>query len=197
MAGASDSAWRRPRATSNSPSTPSWPPSAQLTCSVAVSMPRINTSSSTWRTPRWHRRSAGGHPRRQGGLDPGPAGAPTPTAGDHREHPVVGSVGPGRLEPDRHELGPEARRHDVAPLDQHDGVVVLEELAEGEVGHLRGALQAVDVGVVDAEAALVCVDEGEGGAGDGVEHAETGREALRERRLAGAHLAGEEDEVAG
>ena len=43
IAGTSVSAWRRPRVDSKSPITPSWPPMATLTRSVAVSMPRIST----------------------------------------------------------------------------------------------------------------------------------------------------------
>src|SRR5215217_2280201 len=46
IAGVSVSAWRRPLATSKVAITPSWPPIATPTCSVAVSMPRINMAAS-------------------------------------------------------------------------------------------------------------------------------------------------------
>ena len=46
IAGARISAWRRPRDTSNNPITPSWPPIATPTRSVAVSIPRVSTTTS-------------------------------------------------------------------------------------------------------------------------------------------------------
>ena len=58
MAGVSVSAWRRPRATSNNASTPSWPPMAQPTCAVAVSIPRISIARPSPRPPRRCRAAA-------------------------------------------------------------------------------------------------------------------------------------------
>ena len=58
-----------------------------------------------------------------------------------------------RLEAHRHELGAERRRHHVAPLDEHHRVIIVQQLAEREVGHLGQSLQPVDVGVVDPAAA--------------------------------------------
>ena len=54
----------------------------------------------------------------------------------------------------------------VAPLDEHDGVLV-EHLAEAEVGDLAQVLEAVHVEVVQGEAGpLVLADDRERRAGD-------------------------------
>ena len=69
IAGASDSAWRLPRAECDDASTPSCPPMAQPTCAVAVSMPRISTvrptaAASARPAPRSPGRPARGRRRR-------------------------------------------------------------------------------------------------------------------------------------
>ena len=84
----------------------------------------------------------------------------------------------------------------VAPLDQHDAVG-LEQFGERQVGHLVMGRQPVDVGVVQGHpAGRVAVHERERRRGDRLGDADGATEALGERRLAGAHLAGEHDEVA-
>src|SRR5690606_18310168 len=74
---------------------------------------------------------------------------------------------------------------------------LVEHLREAEVERLAQLVEAVHVEVVDGEAAVVDVDEREGGARDPVGDAETATEALHERRLAGAEVSGQDDDVAG
>jgi hypothetical protein len=50
--------------------------------------------------------------------------------------------------------------------------------------------------VVEHGIAVVALFEREGGAGDGLAHAHAVTEALDERRLAGAEVTGQQDEVA-
>ena len=85
---------------------------------------------------------------------------------------------------------------DVAPLDQDDAVG-LEQLGERQIGDLVMGRQPVDVGVVQRHpTGGIAVHEGVRRRRDRLGHADRLAEALGERGLAGAHLAGEHDEVA-
>src|SRR5829696_5081887 len=207
IAGVTISAWRRPRPTSNSAMTPSWPPSDTLTCSVAVSMPRISMTSPL-------RQDATGGDGRQAPC----AGGPRP--GQSWQAPLVGRLlergpatrprGAGGRDGDvagvemtvdgiqaHDEVLAERRGHDVAPLHEDDAVE-LGELAERQIRDLRQLVEAVDVGVVERRATgVVAVHEGERGRGDRFDDAERPAEPLGEGRLAGPHLAGEQDDVPG
>src|SRR5690606_10936043 len=83
----------------------------------------------------------------------------------------------------------------VAPLDEHDAAVV-QEFGQAELGDLAELVEPVDVEVVDRQPARILLRQGEGGAGDGLDYAQPGTEALRERRLARTQVAGEDQQVA-
>ena len=118
------------------------------------------------------------------------------TGTPRRRRRPTSSVGVRRHETHLEVLA-EPRRHHVTPLDQHDAVE-LGELAERQVGDLGVLLEAVDVGVVQRHRRrVVRVHEGERRRRDRLGHTERPAEALGERRLAGAHLPGEHDHVAG
>ena len=86
---------------------------------------------------------------------------------------------------------------DVAPLDQHDRPVV-EQFGEGEIIHLGGVLEAVEIHVMQHQVSgLIGVHQGVGRRGDRLVDAQLLGEALRERRLSGTHLPGEHDEITG
>src|SRR4051794_9675536 len=121
MAGVSVSAWRWPRAEWKAASTPSWPPMAQPTWLVALSMPRISTG--------WSRLQ----PAVEGTGDAiGPRG-PRGTRAAHADDALVVSLAEREL--DLEELRRERWRHDVAPFDERDAFVV-ERLAQAEVEQL-------------------------------------------------------------
>ena len=92
---------------------------------------------------------------------------------------------------------------DLTPFDQHDAGE-LGQLAKGEVGHLGGPFQAVQIGVMQRDLAgpwstvdRIAVHQGERRRRDPVGDAERHAEPLGERGLAGTHLAREHDDVAG
>ncbi len=170
--------------------TPSWPPIATLTCSVAVSMPRISTAfphtagprstsappmdgpASVGRAHEPGRRAAGADRARPGGEQRSSSGASRWIA---RWSPSVDD--------------------DVAPLDEHDALVV-GEIVEREIVQLVLGGQAVDVGVVQGDVLQrVAVHQVERRRGDRLADPQRGAEALGERRLAGAHLPGQHDDV--
>jgi hypothetical protein len=103
------------------------------------------------------------------------------------------------LHEDLHEqrVAPERRQVGRAPLDEQHGPVGAA-LAQAELGELLGITEAVEIGVDDGQAAVVLVDEREGGAGDGdrVRDAERAAEGAAEEGLARAEIALEEDEIA-
>ena len=184
MVGVSSSAWRRPREVWAAARTPSWPPMAAPTCWVADSMPRISTA----RCPR----------RRHGNVAdstcPHRRAHDGPTARSC-EDAVVVAVAEEQL--DRQVVGRDAGHDGLAPLDDHDGVVV-EQVGQVDVEDLGHRLHAVHVEVVEPEAgAVVLVGQRERGAGDGIGDAEAAPEALGEGGLAGAQVAGEQQQVAG
>src|SRR4051812_47549644 len=184
IAGASVSAWRRPRAAWNDASTPSWPPTAHPTCIVAVSTPRISTTAGSSDGPAFDGATEGRHPRR-------PRRPDDPDA----DRAIVVIVAP--FEADLEEVGRQRRRHEVPPLDERDSTVV-EDLRQPEVDGLLEVLQPVHVEVHEREAPTVVVaHEHERRAGDVLVDAEGRAEALGERRLARAEVAGEHDDVAG
>ena len=98
-------------------------------------------------------------------------------------------------EPDLEEVVGKHRQDGVAPLDEHDATLV-EHLREPQVEGLAHLLEAVHVEVVHGQAALVDVDEREGGARDAIGDTQPAAESLDERRLAGTEVAGQHDDVA-
>ena len=98
-------------------------------------------------------------------------------------------------------LSPKAGSGQVTPLDEGHRVL-LDQLRQGEVRHLRHRAGAVDVGVDEARdraarPAAVVAHQREGRAGHRARHAERGGEALGEDGLAGAEVAHQEHDVAG
>ncbi len=92
---------------------------------------------------------------------------------------------------------------DFTPFDQHDAGE-LGELTKGEVGHLGGPVQAVQIGVMHRHLAgpwpavdRIAVHQRERGRRDPIGHTERHAETLSERGLAGTHLPREHDDVAG
>src|SRR5215213_6505505 len=158
MAGTSISAWRRPRATSNRASTPSWPPMAHPTLVVAVSIPRISTGSAP---PGLDEGFDGVAPGMPAGADAAQLEPALVLSG------VVGRIGQAHLQV----VGGQGGGHHVAPLDHRDPAAV-EQLGQGEVGQLGQVLEAVHVDVVEGQAPVVGLHEGERGAGDRFEDAE-------------------------
>ena len=158
--------------------TPSCPPMATLTCSVAVSIPRISMRHAASR-PLDSRRPARG-PVATGGADL-----------DRRRASASPSI---EVEP-HDEVLAERPGDDIAPLDEHDAVG-LGQLAERQVGDLGVLVEAVEVGVMQRRPpAVVAVHQRECRRRDRLGDAERPAEALGERRLAGAHLPGEHDDV--
>ena len=157
MAGVSVSAWRRPRVDWIAPSTPSCPPMAQPTWAVDVVIPRISISALA--------------PAR-GVSTPARASARSAHVGaDRPEGHVAVVVAGAEGEPDLEEVVGQHREDRVAPLDEHHAAFV-EHLGQPEVEGLAQLLEPVHVEVVHGEAALVDVDEGEGGARDAIGDAE-------------------------
>jgi hypothetical protein len=99
------------------------------------------------------------------------------------------------VEVDEEVVGGEDFEAALGPFDHEDAVGGL--LAEVEVVDLEGVFEAVEVGVVEAEAAGVLGDEDEGGTVDPGVDLEAAAESLRETGLAGAEVTLEEDDVAG
>ncbi len=83
----------------------------------------------------------------------------------------------------------------VGPFDDEHAALCF--FPQTKLGELDGAREAVEVGVEEAFAAGVLVDEHEGGAGDGALAAETAGDALGEARLAASEIAAEQEDVAG
>src|SRR5438477_8787223 len=150
IAGASVSAWRRPRAAWNSARTPSTPPTAQPTWTVAVSMPRTIIDSGPGPTPE-----RGG--QRPLARRPGRA---------HRvevDDPLVVPLGP--VQPHLEEVGGQRGSGHVSPLDHGDRALV-DELRQRQVDDLLEEVETVDVGVDEPNPAGVDAHEREAGAGD-------------------------------
>ncbi len=84
--------------------------------------------------------------------------------------------------------------HRRSPLDQQD--TVGGEGEEIEVVPLTGGLQAVDVGVVDREEAVVAADDDEAGAGHRLVDPEAVGHPGGDQRLPGPERAGEQYHVA-
>src|ERR687892_2447435 len=181
-AGTSVSAWRLPRLEWTSANTPSCPPMAHPTWRVEVVMPRISTPAPRSRGPvrrttlaRSPRRRAIGRgatcrrvadplgPRRhrldQRGHPPQPRAAGA--AQDDGALVVAVTEGQPHLE----QVHRKHRHDDVAPLDEHDALVV-QQLGEAEVGDLAELVQSIDVDVVHGEVSRVLLDQRERGAGD-------------------------------
>jgi hypothetical protein len=89
----------------------------------------------------------------------------------------------------------ERARAGLRPFDEHDGV--LEVRLEVPPLRRRHVAEAEQVEVGDVDAAVVAVADREGGARHGARHAERTAGAADERRLPGAELAGDGDDVAG
>ena len=213
IAGVRISAWRVPRATSNVAITPSWPPIATPTCSVAVSMPRISMAAQ-------HRTL---HRVGRSGPSAGPRG---PTAcisisrvpASAKSSPTCRRLVDGSSAVRRHR--PRRRRVvvivDVARAAPRDG---RRAPAPATSPHSTSTMpsnsasswqrQFVDVGracragtgrrgaACSRSRQRIAVHERERRRRDRLGHAERAPETLRERRLAGAHLAGQHDHVAG
>src|SRR5947207_10677766 len=105
MAGARVSAWRWPRAAWNEASTPSWPPMAQPTWVVAVSMPRISMVAA----------SRVGHPAIQRLAQVLEAGGPRRARRSQAHDPLV--VALAELQTHLEEVGRQGRKNRVTPFD--------------------------------------------------------------------------------
>ena len=156
---------------------------AHPTCVVAVSMPRISTAHArSSLDPTVEGGANGLGPRRPGGA-----------CAVHTHDAFV--VALAELEADLQVLGRQGGDHGVPPLDERDALVV-EQLADPEVDQLLEVFEAVGVDVDDGEPAVVGVHDDERRARDRLLHPEGAAEALHERRLPGAEVAGEQEQVA-
>ena len=88
------------------------------------------------------------------------------------------------------------RRDQLTPFDEHDARTV-DDLLEAEIVKLLHVIEPVHVDVGDRDVAVVLAHDRERRAHDRLGHAETGGDALRERRLAAPQLAREHDDIAG
>ena len=132
---------------------------------------------------------------RQSALDLVPARRPRPTRSALIDDAAGVAVGLVEVEAHQHVIAERSSDH-VAPLDQHDAVG-LEQLGERQIGDLVMRRQPVDVGVVQRHPpGGVAVHQGERRRRDRLGHADRLAEPLGEGGLAGAHLAGEHDEIA-
>ena len=96
------------------------------------------------------------------------------------------------------EVVAERRAGDVTPLDEHDPVE-RRQLVQRKIVDVARALEPIDVGVVERQPVRqrIAVDERERRRRDRFGDAERTPEALRERGLAGTHVAGQDDHVTG
>src|SRR2546423_1061548 len=168
IAGTSVSACRRPRDERKLASTPSWPPTAHPTWTLALSIPRISTASAF--------------------LDPTTDGAaqgllpwrPALAARRQRDHSIVGGAvdACGRISRAHAEMvRPDARAHDVPPSNDPHGAVV-DQLGKADVDDLLHVVEPVDVDVHDRKVAVVLPRQHERRAGHTLTHAQAVRQPL-------------------
>ena len=89
---------------------------------------------------------------------------------------------------DAHGVVGEQLLNQLGPLDEAKAAAVAI-LLEAQIVGLLQALDAVEIKMVDGLATLILVDDGEGGGGDLIRHAERLAQRLDKRRLAGTHSA--------
>ena len=116
---------------------------------------------------------------------------------DDLEHAAVVVIIRHAVHADAHvdTLTREHERDRLAPLDDSDPA--LEQLFEAQIVHLLDPVEAIHVDVRDGDAAFVLLHDRERRARHRLRDTQRARQPFRERRLAGAEVAGEHDEVTG